>query len=172
MRCKRTTPDDHNKTVVRRYHWRILLDRIWMASQRAHLDLNHTARNSPTVAFLERKGHSTRKSIITLAETAERGFHPRSSHNPACCIPSTSMFTGSPSTTFSTAFLSTFPFFCPSRSPRMRSSSTLAGSSFGSCGTSRPANASLRMLWRRRSARLRLASTMASSSLTMEPRRR
>ena len=49
------------------------------------------------------------------------------------------------------------------RSARIRSSSTDAGSSSGSCGTSFPENACLRMLWRRRLARFRPASTAVSA---------
>ena len=41
----------------------------------------------------------------------------------------------------------------------IRSSSTLAGSSFGSWGTSLPSKARLRMAWRRRVERFRLAAT-------------
>src|SRR5690606_31774188 len=45
----------------------------------------------------------------------------------------------------------------------MRSSSTLAGSSFGSWGTSSPRKALARMLWVRRSIRALAVATLASS---------
>ena len=58
-----------------------------------------------------------------------------------------------------------------SRSALIRSSSTDAGSSPGSWGTSLPENACLRMLCRSRSARARLASTVASTCWTTDSRR-
>jgi hypothetical protein len=66
-------------------------------------------------------------------------------------------------------FLWTFPFesFFP-RSARIRSKRLLAGSSAGSCGTSLPSKARLRIDWRSRAARLRFASTTVSSSSMME----
>ena len=53
----------------------------------------------------------------------------------------------------------------------MRSSSTLAGSSFGSCGTSFPSNARFRIACRIRSARFRFAATAASAFSTTDSRR-
>ena len=57
-----------------------------------------------------------------------------------------------------------------SRSLRIRSKSTLAGSSLGSCGTNFPSKAFFRMLWRRASACSRLWA-MLSSSLSQTERR-
>ncbi len=57
------------------------------------------------------------------------------------------------------------------RAAWMRSSRADAGSSFGSCGTSRPSKAHLRMDWRRRSARRRAISTCCSNSCATESRR-
>ncbi len=57
------------------------------------------------------------------------------------------------------------------RSRRIRSSSTLAGSSAGSWGTSLPSKARFKIDWRRRSARFRLAETAASRSSRQESRR-
>ena len=54
---------------------------------------------------------------------------------------------------------------------RMRSRSFSAGSSVGSWGTRRPSNARFKMPCRSRAARLRLASTWAFTSSTMESRR-
>src|ERR1043166_7057365 len=51
------------------------------------------------------------------------------------------------------------------------SSSTLAGSSLGSCGTSLPSNARLRIAWRSRLALAKPAETARSAAPTRERRR-
>src|SRR5437762_14358146 len=90
-------------------------------------------------------------------------YPPTPSHNSTCSVPITSNTPGSGTFTARPLLplLTPVPFFRSllPRSPPILSNNTLAGSSFGSCGTSRPANASCRILWRNRSARLRFAST-------------
>jgi len=59
---------------------------------------------------------------------------------------------------------------CSARSARMRSSSMLAGSSFGSWGMRRPSKARLRMDWRRMAARLRALSRVSSRTSAISSR--
>jgi len=58
-----------------------------------------------------------------------------------------------------------------SRAARICASSAPAGSSVGSYGTSRPANAAVSMPYRSRSARFRFAAIVASNAPILDKRR-
>src|SRR5690606_33174508 len=98
-----------------------------------------------------------------VAPLTEPGKQALQQINPVLGVHAAAPALAGESCVYADAFLPRLALGAAARWVLMRSNSTLAGSSFGSCGTRSPRKALARMLWVRWSMRLLAEATLASS---------